>query len=148
MASIAAKARAAGASVVVDSVAYAPHGLPDVTALGADILLFSLYKTYGPHLGAMVVRHPLLDRLGNEARHVQSNRLELRRGPPSPGRRTHRGRLGPRQRVVIVLRFWLDMSETSTAQALNCSVGTVKSQTSRALATLRQHTEITEGELR
>jgi RNA polymerase sigma-70 factor (sigma-E family) len=57
-------------------------------------------------------------------------------------------RLGPRQRAVIVLRFWLDMSETSTAQALNCSVGTVKSQTSRALATLRQHTEITEGELR
>jgi RNA polymerase sigma factor (sigma-70 family) len=57
-------------------------------------------------------------------------------------------RLGPRQRAVILLRFWLDMSETSTAQALNCSAGTVKSQTSRALATLRRHTEITEGELR
>ncbi len=39
--------------------------------------------------------------------------------------------LGPRQRAVIVLRFWLDMSEAATARALNCSVGTVKSQTSR-----------------
>jgi len=56
--------------------------------------------------------------------------------------------LGPRQRAVIVLRFWLDMSEAATAQALNCSVGTVKSQASRALATLRKHAEITEGELR
>jgi RNA polymerase sigma-70 factor (sigma-E family) len=58
------------------------------------------------------------------------------------------GRLGPRQRAVIVLRFWLDMSEAATAQALNCSVGTVKSQASRALATLRTHIETTERELR
>ena len=56
--------------------------------------------------------------------------------------------LGPRQRAVIVLRFWLDMSETATARALNCSVGTVKSQTSRALATLRRHTELMEEGLR
>lgn len=66
IAAIAAKARAAGAVTVVDGVAWAPHGLPDVPALGADLYLLSLYKTYGPHQGLMVVRAPLLERLGHE----------------------------------------------------------------------------------
>lgn len=48
----------AGAVAVVDGVSYAGHGLPDVAELGADIYLFSLYKTFGPHLGAMVIRRP------------------------------------------------------------------------------------------
>ena len=56
-------------------------------------------------------------------------------------------RLGPRQRAVVVLRFWMDMSEAETAAALDCSVGTVKSQASRALAALRGSAELMEGEL-
>ena len=51
-------------------------------------------------------------------------------------------RLGPRQRAVIVLRYWMDLTEHETATVLSCSVGTVKSQASRALATLRQDTEL------
>lgn len=46
-------------------------------------------------------------------------------------------RLPPRQRAVIALRYYEDLTEVQTAELLNCSVGTVKSQASRAMATLR-----------
>lgn len=84
VAQITAKARAAGAICVVDSVAYAPHGLPDVDALGADVLLFSLYKTFGPHLGAMAVRRPLLQRLGNEGHYFNGDYSRKRLVPAGP----------------------------------------------------------------
>lgn len=54
--------------------------------------------------------------------------------------------LGPRQRAVIVLRYWMDLSEAETAAALNCSRGTVKSQASRGLAALKL--KVVEGEAR
>lgn len=45
--------------------------------------------------------------------------------------------LPKRQRLAVVLRFWEDLSVEQTAQIMNCSTGTVKSQTARGLQTLR-----------
>ena len=46
--------------------------------------------------------------------------------------------LPPRQHAVVVLRYFLDLTEAQTAAALGCSVGSVKKHAARALATLRQ----------
>jgi len=46
-------------------------------------------------------------------------------------------RLPPRQRAAVILRYFNDLTEVQAAELLTCSVGTVKSQTSRALAALR-----------
>ncbi len=49
------------------------------------------------------------------------------------------------QRAVVVLRYWMDLSEAATAEVLGCSVGNVKSQAARALAKLRASDELMNG---
>ena len=84
VAEIAAKGKAAGAIVLVDGVAYAPHGLPDVAALGVDIYLFSLYKTWGPHQGLMTVRRELLDHLVNQSHYFNDGKVRSMLLPAGP----------------------------------------------------------------
>ncbi len=57
---------AAGALACVDGVAFAPHRLVDVKALGADFYAVSLYKTFGPHLGLLYGRRELLERAASQ----------------------------------------------------------------------------------
>jgi cysteine desulfurase family protein (TIGR01976 family) len=59
----ASMAHAVGAWLYVDAVHYAPHGPIDVQALDCDFLVCSVYKFFGPHLGALYGRYKLLESL-------------------------------------------------------------------------------------
>lgn len=76
--------QAAGAYTCVDGVSYAPHGFPNMKTLGADIYLFSSYKTYGPHQGIMVIRRALAEILPNQGHHFNADILYKRFTPAGP----------------------------------------------------------------
>ncbi|MDT8854110.1 aminotransferase class V-fold PLP-dependent enzyme [Paracoccaceae bacterium Fryx2] len=84
VAAICAMARDAGACTVVDGVSYAPHGLPDVASLGADVYLFSAYKTYGPHQGIMVIRRAFGEALPAQGHWFNAGSLYKRFTPAGP----------------------------------------------------------------
>ena len=76
--------RSVGAYSCVDGVSYAPHGFPNVDKLGADIYLFSAYKTYGPHQGLMVIRRELGMKLPNQGHYFNAGTLHKRFTPAGP----------------------------------------------------------------
>ncbi len=76
----------------------------------SEVPVAEIYESAAAHSGDSEMRHVLVDAL--------------------------RG-LSPRQRAVVVLRYFDDLTEAETAAALGCSVGTVKTHASRALAHLR-----------
>jgi cysteine desulfurase family protein (TIGR01976 family) len=63
VARVAARAREVGALVAVDAVQAVPHIPVDRDALGADLLMCSAYKFFGPHVGVITVRPDLMERL-------------------------------------------------------------------------------------
>lgn len=77
-------AQTVGARVVVDGVSFAPHSIPDVAALGADVYLFSLYKTYSVHQGLMVVRSGLMTELPNQSHFFNAELPDKRLNPAGP----------------------------------------------------------------
>ena len=78
------KAKAFGAVTIVDGVSYAPHGLPDLLALGCDVYLFSAYKVFGPHQGIMAVRPSLAQELPNQGHFFNETAREKRLNPAGP----------------------------------------------------------------
>ena len=81
---IARRVRAAGALSVVDGLSYAAHGFPDVADLDVDLYLFSLYKTYGPHQGLMVVRDRAAGHFTNQSHYFNADSPHKRYVPAGP----------------------------------------------------------------
>jgi selenocysteine lyase/cysteine desulfurase len=81
---ICARVHKTSAITVVDGVSYAPHGLPDVRQLDADIYLFSLYKVYGPHLGAMAIKRSVMEWLGNQGHYFNHSQIHKWFVPAGP----------------------------------------------------------------
>jgi selenocysteine lyase/cysteine desulfurase len=81
---ICAMARASGVRTVVDGVSYAPHGFPDFKSLGADVYLFSAYKTYGPHQGIMIVSEDFGAELPAQGHYFNAASLYKRFTPAGP----------------------------------------------------------------
>lgn len=77
-------AHAAGARVVIDGVSHVPHAAVNLTDLGADFYLFSLYKVFGPHLGVLYVSRSLQESLPNQGHFFNAARVEKRLLPAGP----------------------------------------------------------------
>lgn len=69
---------------VVDGVGFAPHGFPDLKELESDIYLFSLYKTYGPHLGLMYVDKDLILKMTNQSHYFKEGITRSMLTPAGP----------------------------------------------------------------
>lgn len=91
VATICARARAAGALTYIDAVQSVPHVVTDVQAIGCDFLACSAYKFFGPHQGVLYGRGDVLERL--EAYKVRPAPAEVP-GRFEPGTQSHEGLAG------------------------------------------------------
>lgn len=81
---VADRIHAVGGHIVVDGVSYAPHGVVDVAALDCDVYLYSMYKTYGPHVGLMYTRSSVLDQMTNQGHYFKQGHPEGYLTPAGP----------------------------------------------------------------
>ncbi len=72
------------AYIVGDGVSYAPHGFPDVKELNVDFYAFSLYKTYGPHLGLLYGKKEILESLPNQNHEFLEGNVPYTLNPGGP----------------------------------------------------------------
>ena len=72
------------AYIVGDGVSYAPHGFPDVKDLDVDFYAFSLYKTYGPHLGLLYGKKEILSKLPNQNHEFLEGEVPYTLNPGGP----------------------------------------------------------------
>ena len=72
------------AYIIGDGVSYAPHGFPDLKDLDVDFYTFSLYKTYGPHLGLLYGKKEILNKLPNQNHEFLEGEVPYTLNPGGP----------------------------------------------------------------
>jgi len=110
-----------GALSVVDGVGYAPHGFPDIKDLECDIYLFSLYKTYGPHLGLMYVDQDLILKMENQSHYFKEGITRSMLTPAGPDHAQIASSTGIIDYFDVVYEhhFTQDANPASRAAAIN-----------------------------
>lgn len=77
-------AKHSSARVFVDAVAYAPHHISDLKALGVDAYVFSLYKVFGPHQSLLYTSHSLQAELKSQAHYFLGGDVTKHVNPAGP----------------------------------------------------------------
>ena len=127
VAEIAAAAHRRGAIVAIDAVHAAPHVPIDVAALDVDVLFWSAYKIYGPHLGVCWTRGELLDRL-------PAHNVRWRDGG------VHRVETGtPAYELFAGLRGTFEYLRALGRSADPSQAGTARAELTAALRAIRAH---------
>jgi cysteine desulfurase family protein (TIGR01976 family) len=111
-------ARSVGAWLLVDAVHYAPHFPLDVDALGADFVLCSAYKFYGPHVGILYTRPGLLAQLRTDRLRTQDQEAPYR---IETGTLNHAAIVGVRAAIEYIAS-WGD-GDTSRARLVSAMEG-------------------------
>jgi cysteine desulfurase family protein (TIGR01976 family) len=75
---------ASNARIFVDAVAYAPHHISDLKALGVDGYVFSLYKVFGPHQGLLYVNADIHGELASQAHYFNQGKPTKDFNPAGP----------------------------------------------------------------
>lgn len=138
-------AHRAGAKAMIDGVAYAPHHAPDVRAIGADWYVYSPYKVFGPHMGALFATYGALDPLTGP-NHFFIPKAELPR-KWEPGGVSHEAcagllALGTFAKQVLGLPASTNVTRQIFVDAMNALVALEQGLQKQLLEGLQKHPQI------
>ncbi len=105
--------------VIGDGVSYAPHGFPNVKELGVDFYTFSLYKTYGPHLGLLYGKEKILKELPNQNHEFLKGKYPYTINPGGPNHEELVSLIGIYDYFENLYKHHFKTSDTSTLEKIN-----------------------------